>query len=383
MIRALFVTLASIAVHLWAPGSASGGEPGATTRTLYWTDRTLGAVLRAPASGDGAPQVIVQGLPSPQGICVDPVRGYVYWADTTDRAVFRCDLDGSNPVLLHASQGFPKGLAIDAVSGWLAFADPALRLVSLIDPATGDTETVVSTATPPQDVALDGRSGRVIWLEASVGLSSASLDGDDQRLITPSFPGQATVVALADDRATLYWGAAQKLRSIGTFGGCAEQYDPPVSDLKGIAFDAVQQRLYWVDEDGGRILASTDGGEDLRTVYEGLPEPWRLAIGPWAAAPSIAQQPESVIADERDSVSLKVVAAGTGPFAYTWFRGGIELTDRGSYSGTATARLTLDGPEPSDVGSYTCRVTSPYGEVKSEPAVIAFRFSDPLGGSGE
>ncbi len=74
--------------------------------------------------------------------------------------------------------------------------------------------------------------------------------------------------------------------------------------------------------------------------------------------PSIVSSPVSVSTNEGAVVRFTVVAAGSPPLAYQWFKGAVAVTDGGTISGATAATLTITGVVPADAGSYTCRVSN-------------------------
>ena len=74
--------------------------------------------------------------------------------------------------------------------------------------------------------------------------------------------------------------------------------------------------------------------------------------------PSIVSSPVSVSTNEGAVVRFTVVAAGSPPLAYQWFKGASAVTDGGTISGATTATLTITGVVTTDAGSYTCRVSN-------------------------
>jgi len=231
----------SALVRLFVPLLLFASVVSAEGLALYWTDRTLGAVRRGdPATG--AVLTLVEGLPGPQGIAVDPVEGRLYWADTTARTIMRCWLDGSGVELVVAVDGFPKGLDFDPEGRALYWADPVLRTLTRHSLETGETRVAASGIGIPQDVRYDARSNRVVWVETegifSLPVAEPARPASEARAATLDFVGQTTVFAIAEDRARVYWGAAQKLRSSGLFGDCFERLDPVIGTVKGIDYDA-------------------------------------------------------------------------------------------------------------------------------------------------
>ncbi len=82
------------------------------------------------------------------------------------------------------------------------------------------------------------------------------------------------------------------------------------------------------------------------------------------SAPAIALQPESQRVLAGTDVALTVVALGTSPFTYRWQKGITEVPD-----GTNEV-LLLPHAQLADSGSYSVRVTGPYGTATSGTALL-------------
>ncbi len=98
---------------------------------------------------------------------------------------------------------------------------------------------------------------------------------------------------------------------------------------------------------------------------------WILAIDikPGAdtspTAPGIATQPVSITVTAGEDASFSVVASGSGPLSYQWFRDGNEI------AGAITATYTLAGASSSDSGSvYHCEVSNSLGSVSSSGGIL-------------
>lgn len=89
-----------------------------------------------------------------------------------------------------------------------------------------------------------------------------------------------------------------------------------------------------------------------------------------AYPPQITQQPQSVTNAPGGNASFLVVATGTAPLAYQWFKDDVPLPQ------ATNALLQLSALQPGDFGRYTVQVTNYFGSVTSAPAEL--RFTDPL-----
>jgi hypothetical protein len=81
------------------------------------------------------------------------------------------------------------------------------------------------------------------------------------------------------------------------------------------------------------------------------------------SAPTIMTQPASLAVAGGQSVTLSVVAAGSGPLHYQWSVDGTAV-------GSDASSLTIAQAQSSDAGSYTVVVTNGSGSVTSNPAVL-------------
>jgi len=83
-----------------------------------------------------------------------------------------------------------------------------------------------------------------------------------------------------------------------------------------------------------------------------------------ATAPSITTQPSSVTVTAGGNASFSVVASGTDPLSYQWYK------DNATVSGATAATLSLSSATASQAGSYTVKVTNTAGSVTSSAAVL-------------
>ena len=93
--------------------------------------------------------------------------------------------------------------------------------------------------------------------------------------------------------------------------------------------------------------------------------------------PSITNQPVAQTVINGGNAVFSVAATGTGSMTYQWQFNGVNLTDGGEYSGSATTNLVVTGVTTNDAGAYAVIVTSPWGSVTS--SVVALTVSSGLG----
>lgn len=84
-----------------------------------------------------------------------------------------------------------------------------------------------------------------------------------------------------------------------------------------------------------------------------------------ARAAEITQQPQSVAARIGQAVTLSVVATGTEPVSYQWYRAGIAIP------GGSAASLSIASLSEPDLGVYHCEVSDGAGIVRSRLARVS------------
>ena len=87
-------------------------------------------------------------------------------------------------------------------------------------------------------------------------------------------------------------------------------------------------------------------------------------------APGISSQPYSVISHGGDNVAFSVIAGGTGPLSYQWWKDGVIVQDAAKTAGATTATLTVGNVLKADEGGYSVVVSSAEGNVTSAAATL-------------
>jgi gluconolactonase len=149
-------------------------------------------------SAQAGPQLLMDAIPSPNGLALSPDGRVLYVAVTRANSVYRVPLRGDGSVgkvgiylQLSGGHGGPDGMACDAAGG-LAVARYGLGAVDLFD-ARG--QPAASIRSPAGDgttnAAFGGRDGRTLFItEAESGsLLSAPVDAPGLRLYGQLTPG--------------------------------------------------------------------------------------------------------------------------------------------------------------------------------------------------
>lgn len=103
----------------------------------------------------------------------------------------------------------------------------------------------------------------------------------------------------------------------------------------------------------------------------------RLTIYPTSTPVVLTTNPTNVTATNGQTVSFSVVATGSGPLAYQWFKGDtniynhIQSATNATYSFKASTN-TASGSFAVNAGNYLVRVAGAAGLVSSSPAALIF-----------
>jgi pectate lyase len=85
---------------------------------------------------------------------------------------------------------------------------------------------------------------------------------------------------------------------------------------------------------------------------------------PTPTAPTITRLPASQTVEQGQPVTFSVLADGTWPFTYQWYKDGVAI------DGATDSALTLQNVQPANEAGYTVTVTNAAGSVTSDPAVL-------------
>jgi predicted outer membrane repeat protein len=231
------------------PDIGASENLAASKGKLYWADRGRSAIVRANLDGS-ASQLVVTGLAAPRGFAIDAVSGHIYWTDTTTKSVQRANLDGSDQVTLVSGLLGPFGVDVDPAGGHLYFADDGgsgtddfLRRVDLDGTNLID---VLATSLFIRGVAVASETGSVFVSEAG-----------SQTIIRSNLDGTASAVI-------------------------ASGADQVVNQPLNIAVDAVNSRVYWVNDGSGSgadsIVRANFDGTGRTTILTGLGNPQDIVI---------------------------------------------------------------------------------------------------------
>jgi|GEM_PF-4209668 len=226
------------------------------TEKLFWVEQGM-RIMSADLDGSNILEVI-PSLSEVQSLTVDQVNNQLYYTDslgTSERGIFRANLDGSGVTQINTGQGMenPTALALDAAGEKIYYTDPFVGRINVVD-YDGSNYTEVafrSGATGLPAISLDLENGHIYWVNggSAQAIERTTIDPDQ----APS-AGFETVVSF--------------------------DFSPP-SSL--VVDDSVSPGpdLYWVDQDTISIIRrnlSTQESVTLLSDDDGLIGPQSLTL---------------------------------------------------------------------------------------------------------
>jgi hypothetical protein len=226
---------------------------------VYWVDHGTGVIKRRTTAGAPLADIPVgTGALADIAILDDPAGDKIYFYDSDEEDISRCNLDGSSLEDVYTPENFPTGPSAGAVWGLAAYAD-----------MTG---------------------GKVYWTRGIHGeINRANLDGTLPELVlesTLAAPAdrQFAISRIAIDPVAgkLYWIAERDRRiTRSNLDGTGLENIISNVDAADIALDAAGGKIYFTDPTAGLIRRANLNGTGLETVITGG-EPTGIALAPAA-----------------------------------------------------------------------------------------------------
>nr|NP_989783.1 low density lipoprotein receptor precursor [Gallus gallus]CAD56163.1 low-density lipoprotein receptor precursor [Gallus gallus] len=267
------------------PGGRSCRALAPVSELLLWSRRTLRRVAGSAVGRAGlrSTQWLRGDFPHGAVADVDVAEGNLYWADPTQRRLFRAPLSppGAPPTPLQLLEGVPTALALDWVHHVLYWGDStggALRAL----PVGGSGGALSATiwqrnGSEPRGIALDPMLGLLFWSDCgSVPLlGRVGLNGAEPKVLLERGLRCPCGLALDVPSQRLYWADRQlhSLSSVSVWGGQRRTLlaDPQLLPHP-MAVTVFEDSVFWTDAQRGAVLSAPRRSEgEVRVVAESLP----------------------------------------------------------------------------------------------------------------
>ncbi|MBT1688984.1 PKD domain-containing protein [Dawidia soli] len=249
-------------------------DPNATGTPVYFTN---GGTLFIALINDQAPLAIPTGinaLGDSYCIAIDTANDKLYLSDYDGDKIVVANLDGTEATDFRTAIGTPTSLAIDYANNMLYWdTDTGIRRTSLDDDDVSAFEEFATDQNDPEGVSVDPVTKRLYWNTYTGGVWRQDLNGTTATLTVPGDGGGSMLVVgdrIYFDTRDVALGTSQLVstkmdgsgRSIVTAGMGDRIY--------GIAFDGIENKLYWADRDSDRIMRANVDGTESEPWYTGM-----------------------------------------------------------------------------------------------------------------
>lgn len=321
------------------------------------------------------PPPIATGLFQTFGIDVDRVNDLVYFVNqATSRQIQRINLDGSGITIIvnDFAQGTIHDVVVEPLGGNLYFTTVNLSGVGEVRKTdlfgTSPLPIVTSLPTSIRGLAVDGQGGNIYWATGGANIGRASLTGAGATNIVTGLNNAFYVTLdLRDPLADkMYWTeeVGNYINRANRDGSDVEEYYTGVSIFpQGVAYDYVNNYIYWTDTDGN-VKRGQIGETDFVA--------WDVLID------------ESLFPSSRPNMGISLdIAGGKMYWASNW-DGSIKVADFNDPSPISTMQQIVTGlSNPRSVAVDPSAGKIYYTENKDAGDNIAELHQANLDGSGD
>ncbi|XP_034162680.2 low-density lipoprotein receptor-related protein 8 isoform X2 [Pangasianodon hypophthalmus] len=192
----------------------STGTSGALTsltadNTLYWANTEHTHVYRLVLdAGDEEPSVMFSGASGIVGLAVDWINEVLYWTSTGTGAVHAAALNGTRPTPLISGLSSPTAVAVQPLAGFLFWADAGVspRIERSGLKGQNRKTLVTSAIRHPVSIALDVPRGLLYWADSRLNtVSRVTYDGLHRKTVVESNGYLDQLFGLAVFESGVYW----------------------------------------------------------------------------------------------------------------------------------------------------------------------------------
>ncbi|MBS1492552.1 MAG: T9SS type A sorting domain-containing protein [Bacteroidetes bacterium] len=263
---------------------------------IYWTDGSAGKLQEHPIDGSGTTTDVLTGIASGYALTVDNTSNDMYWTDFAASTISKINLVSTTVTpLLSNADGIigPRGIAIDAANNRMYWADNSTKKIQRSTlTGTGITDIVSTGLVSPGFVAYDALNAKVYFADNGVGMKKimrCNFDGSSIEDVATSL-SQVWGIAFNSIDNCIYWidsgaDAIQKGNVATLPVTKVDIITGLTGNPRGIVIDALNNYLYWTDNSTQDIKRATTGGTSITQLITGIPYPQGVAINWLSAVP--------------------------------------------------------------------------------------------------
>lgn len=263
-----------------APVRLLAGEAADLLGVMYWTDRTKGLYR---AARDGSEIELIVPRRFIDSIAVDREGGKLYWTAINGRftQLWQGNLDGSEQIMLADDLKWVGDVAFDPVDKHVYVSSIAeAKVIRFNADGTERTDFLVGIHKPSR-LYVDVKQRKLYWAgHDQRRIDCIKLDGSDRQAVLENLPGVSFAFVIDPVERKIYWsfprGAIYRSKLDGSD---REQLASGLDQPDGLAIDADNRKLYWVERgklsqselDGSQPETLVTGKSDLYSSLEILP----------------------------------------------------------------------------------------------------------------
>lgn len=199
---------------------------------------------------------------------------YIYWTDADDNVIRRANISTRVVETIIYSQNTPRGITIDYEHGRLYFADGEHNSItgSFLN---GDEVEYINEVTEPIDVCLDKRFGFIYYSDVTEGTISRINTNSLQNEVIISNQEKPSFLDLDIVNNHIYYATKHGDISIiyrsDLDGSNIKEIINENGYIVGIAVDAYNKKLYWLNRKTSKVLSSNLDGSDKIDIADASP----------------------------------------------------------------------------------------------------------------
>lgn len=254
----------------------------ATGIPVFFTD---GSTVFGALINEDAPVVSSIGITTlgdSYGMALDTVNNKLYITDYDADKILVANADGSDLHDFRTNAGGPDGIAIDYANGKIYWdTDNGIRRADMSNPSVSQFEDFVTgqAAQDPEGVSIDPVTGFVFWNTYNAGVWKKNINGTGQVEIIPDFDGAgsgggggSSMIVGSRIFYDVYVASGDiQIKSANLDGTGTATVATGISRVVfALAYDAVNNKIYWGDRTPQVIKRSNPNGTGAETWYTGV-----------------------------------------------------------------------------------------------------------------